>query len=67
MKRISWGKAVDNMIKDNIALYGFNPGIRKSVMHINKVVHNNYRRRNKFSYTLTTTESGKSIITKEQA
>ena len=58
MKRISWGKAVDNMIKDNIALYGFNTGIRKSVMQINKVVHNNYRRRKReiLTYTLTTTE-----------
>lgn len=45
MKRISWGKNIDNMIKDNIEWYGFNTGIRKSVMTLNKIVHNNYRRR----------------------
>jgi len=55
-KRISWGTDVDDLIKGNIAIYGFNTGIRKSVLDIKKVVHNNYRRRKKFSYTLTVTE-----------
>ena len=51
-KRISWGTDVDNLIKGNIALYGFNTGIRKSVLDIKKVVHNNYRRRKKAKYLI---------------
>ena len=58
MKRFSWGKDIDNMIKDNIQLYGFNPGIRKSVLSLNKLGHNNYRRRKRGKNQLTTTSPG---------
>lgn len=46
-KRISWGSKIDNMIKKEIETYGFNTGIRSSVIKINKFVHNNYRRRDR--------------------
>jgi len=51
-KRIKWNEDFDEMIKDNILLYGVNPGIRKSVMDISKFVHNNYRRRKKAKYLI---------------